>query len=164
MQKTLVKRPQISLVGLCVRTSYDQELDKMEGKIFPCVQKYFHQALFEKIPHRKKAGTTFCAYTQYESDYKGAYSYFIGEEVESFDHPLPEGFQKLVIPEQQYVKFTNGPAPMPDVIVKAWNEIWKLPPEEMGGHRRYHTDFEIYDERAADHQNIILDIYVGINS
>jgi predicted transcriptional regulator YdeE len=75
---------------------------------------------------------------------------------------LPEGFQTLVIPKQQYVKFTTRPAPMPDVILNAWKEIWKMSPNELGGKRCYLTDFEIYDERAADHQNIVLDICVGI--
>lgn len=164
MKKDLVKIPKINLVGISVRTSYSQELDKMNGKIFPCVRQYFHEALFEKISNRKKPGATFCVYTEYESDHKGAYTYFIGEEVESFSQSLPDGFQKLIIPEQQYAKFTNGPAAMPNVIVDAWEKIWTMSPTEMGGHRRYHTDFEIYDERASDHQNIILDIFVGINS
>ena len=69
MQRESVSRPEIKLIGICVRTSNEQELDKMKGKIFPCIQKYFHGALFEKIPNRKKPGTTFCAYTDYESDY-----------------------------------------------------------------------------------------------
>lgn len=51
---------------------------------------------------------------------------------------------------------------MPDVIVNAWKEIWKMPSKQLGGHRSYKTDFEIYDERASDHQNIILDLYIGI--
>lgn len=163
MQRLSITKPEIKLVGICVRTSYAQELDKMKGRIFPCVQRYFHGALFEKIPNRKQPGTTFCAYTDYETDYTGAYTYFIGEEVSSFDHSLPEGFQKLVIPSQQYVKFTTKPAPMPDVIVNAWKEIWDMSPKELGGKRCYKTDFEIYDERAVDHQNIILDVYVGID-
>lgn len=162
MQSASIAKPEIKLVGICVRTSYDQELDKMKGRIFPCVQRYFHGALFEKILNRKKPGTTFCAYTDYETDYTGAYTYFIGEEVLSFEHPLPEGFQELVIPSQQYVKFTTSPAPMPDVIVNAWQHIWKMSPTQLGGKRCYQTDFEIYDERATDHQNIILDLYVGI--
>lgn len=159
MQRTLVTRPEIKLAGISVRTSYQQELDKMQGTIFSCVRRYFHGALFEKIPHRVKPGTTFCVYTDYESDYQGAYTYFIGEEVASLD--APEGFQTLAIPSQHYVKFTTNPAPMPDVIVNAWKEIWALSPEVLGK-RCYHTDFEIYDERAADHSNIVLDIYVGI--
>lgn len=162
MQRTSLTLPEIKLVGICVRTSYDLELDKMKGHIFPCIQQYFHGALFEKIPNRKKPGTTFCAYTDYDTDYKGAYTYFIGEEISSLDAPLPEGFKELVIPKQQYVKFTTPPAPMPDVIVNAWKEIWEMSPKELGGKRRYDTDFEIYDERAADHQNIVLDVYIGI--
>lgn len=161
MQQT-IKKPQIKLMGICVRTSYQNELDKMTGNIFPCVQRYFHGSLFEKIPNRVKPGTTFCAYTNYESDYTGAYTYFIGEEVSSFESSLPEGFQILTIPKQQYVKFTTSPAPMPDVIINAWQYIWKKSQEELGGKRSYQTDFEIYDERASDHQNIILDLYVGI--
>ena len=73
MHQITMERPTIKLIGICVRTSYNQECDKMTGHIFPCVRRYFHEALFEKIPHRLKPGTTFCAYTDYESDYKGAY-------------------------------------------------------------------------------------------
>jgi predicted transcriptional regulator YdeE len=162
MLQTSIAVSEKKLVGISVRTSYQQELDKMKGNIFPCVQQYFHGALFEKILHRAKPGSTFCAYTDYESDYKGVYTYFIGEEVTSFANNLPKELQKLIIPAQHYTKFTTAPAPMPDVIVNAWKEIWKMPSTELGGRRRYQTDYEIYDERASDHQNIVLDIYVGI--
>jgi len=163
MEKTVIKLPEIKLVGISVRTSYQQERDKIKGNIFPCIQRYFHELLCERIANRTKPGTTFCAYTDYDSDYKGAYTYFIGEEVSSFDLSLEEKeLQKLIIPAQQYVKFTNGPAPMPDVVVKAWKKIWKMTPKEMGGRRNYKTDFEIYDERASDHQNIVLDLYIGL--
>lgn len=163
MQKESVTMPEIKLVGIGVRTSYEQELDKIKGNIFPCVQRYFHGGLAEQISNRKKPGTTFCVYTDYETDYTGVYTYFIGEEVSSFNTSfLPEGFQMLVIPKQQYAKFTTNPAPMPDVIVNAWKEIWKMPARQLGGQRSYKTDFEIYDERASDHQNIVLDLYIGV--
>ena len=126
------------------------------------MRQYFHGQLFEKIPNRAKAGTTFCAYTDYESDHKGVYTYFIGEEVTSYERHLPERFSTLTIPPQHYAKFTTKPAPMPDVIENTWNEIWKMSAKDLGGKRCYQTDFEIYDERAADHQNIVLDVYVGI--
>jgi predicted transcriptional regulator YdeE len=162
MQAILISKPQIKLVGVSVKTSYKQELDKMESAIFPCVKRYFHEKLADKILHRIKPGTTFCVYTDYESDYKGSYTYFIGEEVLLFDDQLSTEFQTLLIPMQQYAKFTTAPAPMPDVIVNAWNYIWKMSASELGGERQYNVDFEIYDERATDRQNIVLDIYVGI--
>jgi predicted transcriptional regulator YdeE len=51
---------------------------------------------------------------------------------------------------------------MPNVVENAWREIWEKTPEELGGTRSYRTDFEVYDERAANHHNVVLDIYVGI--
>ncbi len=75
MQRVSITKPEIKLVGICVRTNYEQERNKMKGSIFSCVQRYFHSVLFEKIPNRKKPGTTLCAYTDYETDYTGAYTY-----------------------------------------------------------------------------------------
>lgn len=161
MKQVVTQKPAIQLVGITVRTNNVQEADKLKGKIFPCIQKYFHGSLADNISARAKPGTTFCAYTDYESDYNGDYTYFIGEEVASFDS-VPEGFETLTIPAQSYAKFTTEPAPMPDVIVNAWQAVWKMSPNELGGPRSYLTDFEIYDERAADHQNIVLDLYIGI--
>lgn len=53
---------------------------------------------------------------------------------------------------------------MPNVVREPWQKIWQMSSADFGGDRAYLSDFEIYDERAADHQNIILDIYVGINT
>jgi len=161
MERVLLKREEIKIIGIKVRTNNNAELDPKTGKLLPCVQKYFHQNLAAQIPNRLRPETTYCAYTEYESDHTGNYTYFIGEEVSSFVH-VPKHLETLIIPEQTYVKFTNGPGSMPDVIRKPWQQIWKMSTKELGGKRSYRTDFEIYDERSRDHQKIILDIYVGI--
>ena len=158
----ILEKPEILLVGMCVRTNNKQEVNKMDGKIFPLVRKYFQEGLAEKISQRKNPGTTFCAYTDYESDEHGDYTYFIGEEVTGFDEHLPEGFQTLTTPAQTYAKFTTNPDPMPDVLLKAWNTVWTISQQDLGGKRTYVTDFELYDERAKDHQNIVLDLYIAI--
>ena len=163
MQKSLIELPEMRLVGITARTNNKTEADKMKGKIWPCVQRYFHQQLFDQIQNRKKPGITICAYTEYESDYTGDYTYFIGEEVTSHTD-IPEGFDKLLIPAQNYAKFTTGPDAMPDVLIKAWNQIWTMTPKDFGGKRNYHTDFELYDERAQDHQKVVLDIFIGLCS
>ena len=75
---------------------------------------------------------------------------------------VPDDLETVTIPAQKYAKFTNGPGSMPDVIRKPWEQIWQMTPADFGGKRRYLTDFEIYDERSRDHQNVILDIYIGI--
>jgi len=162
MQQSTVSLGQMLLIGIQVRTNNRQEQQWDQGRIFPCVQKYFHQQLAAHIPNRKNPGTTICAYTDYESDYNGDYIYFIGEEVSDFDI-LPEGFFSLVVPKQSYSKFTTNPGAMPDVLANAWQKIWQMTDENLGGRRRYHTDFEVYDQRAANHSNLVLDIYIGLN-
>lgn len=164
MQREIIKKPEILLVGISIRTSYQEEKDHKNSNIAPCVQKYFQEALFEGISNRKKPGTTFCAYTDYETNYTGAYTYFIGEEVCSLDKDLPKGLRELIIPSQKYVKFTTPRGLMPDVVVNAWKDIWEMSSEELSGNRSYISDFEIYDQRACDPKNTILDIYIGIDS
>jgi predicted transcriptional regulator YdeE len=161
MKQSKTALPEIKLVGIQVRTNNQTEIDPLSGKIFPIVKRFFHEKLFDNIPNRKRPGTTFCCYTDYESDHTGDYTYFIGEEVTSM-REIPEGFEQLTIPAQTYSKFTTNPAPMPDVVRNAWFSIWKMTDSDLGGKRRYAADFEIYDERSSDHQNIVLDLYIGI--
>ena len=162
MQKTPAKHPKMLVVGIKARTNNKAEMNPLTGKILPCVQKYFHEQLFDKIPNRKIPGTTICAYTDYESDHNGGYTYFIGEEVSSLDN-IPEGFSTLTIPEQKYAKFTTEAGPMPKVCIDAWQKIWQMSAQDFGAPRRYHTDFEVYDERAKDQSNVVLDLFIGLN-
>jgi predicted transcriptional regulator YdeE len=161
MQKVMIQLPEIKLIGISVRTNNLTELNSTTAKISPTIQKYFHHDLFNKTMHRKKPGTTYCVYTNYESDFKGDYTFFIGEEVTAFESvTLP--FERLVIPQQNYAKFTNGPNKLPDVCIQAWQQIWTMPVASLGGERSYIADFEVYDERSHDPQNVTLDIYIGI--
>lgn len=163
MQKTIVQLPEKKLIGITTRTNNKQifESDPSINKIAATVQKYFHSGLAEKIDNRKTPGTTFCVYTNYESDANGDYTYFIGEEVTSFDK-IEGDFESLIIPAQQYAKFTNQPGSMPAVCIDMWKNIWKMNVTELGGKRAYISDFEIYDERSANHTNVTLDIFIGI--
>lgn len=163
MKKTEAHLKEIKLIGIQVRTNNANEINWMAGKIVPCVQKYYQQQLADKIPNRKKMGTTYCAYTDYESDYRGDYTYFIGEEVSSIED-IPSGFSFLIISPQEYAKFTTDPGPMPGVLGNAWQKIWQMSSRDFGGPRAYKTDFEVYDERAIDKQNTVLDIFIGIQS
>jgi predicted transcriptional regulator YdeE len=161
MQKVISQLREIKLVGIKTRTNNKAEFEASTAKIPDWIQRYFYENIANKIPNRSKPGITYCAYTEYESDWTADYSYFIGEEVSAFDG-LPEGLEKHIIPVQTYVKFTTDAGAMPQVVINAWQEIWQTPPKILGGQRNYHTDFEIYDERSFDQQNAIIDIYIGL--
>ena len=161
MQKIMIQQPEFILVGITVRTNNMNEANPSTAKISPTVQKYFHNALANTISNRKTPGNTYCVYTDYESDASGEYTYFIGEAVTDISN-MTDGLTQLIIPAQTYAKFTNGPAPMPEVCINAWHDIWNMTSSDLGGQRSYIADFELYDERARDHQRVELDIYIGI--
>lgn len=164
MQKTLIQLPEKKLLGITCRTNNARlfESDPATNPVAKVVQKYFHNNLAAKIPQRKTPGTTYCVYTQYESDFNGDFTYFIGEEVEDFSAAAE--FETLSIPAQHYAKFTSKAGPMPAVCINMWKNIWTMSAADLGGKRAYLADFEVYDERSHDHQNVILDIYIGITS
>jgi len=161
MKKEKVALAGIKLVGITARTNNANEVDPSLAKIMPTVQRWFQENLSANIPHRANPGRTFCAYTEYEGDFRGDYTFFIGEEVSSFDG-LPEGFRALALEAQDYAKFTTHPGPMPDIVIEAWRKIWQMTSGDLGGQRRYSADFEVYDGRAADPRNAVVDIYIGV--
>lgn len=161
MQKTVTELPEIKLLGILCRTNNTAEMNISSAKIAPTIQKYFRQAVAEEIPNRKNPGTTYCVYTDYESDFTGDYTYFIGEEVKVGGDSM-EGFSSIIIPAQNYAKFTSKPGIMPEVCIDMWQNIWKMKSGELGGKRAYLADFEVYDKRALDPSKTVLDIYVGV--
>ncbi len=161
MQKIVTALPEIKLLGILCRTNNTAEMNISSAKIAPTIQKYFRQAVGEEIPNRKNPGTTYCVYTDYESDFTGDYTYFIGEEVKFVGDSM-EGFSSIIIPAQNYAKFTSKPGIMPEVCIDMWQNIWKMKSGELGGKRAYLADFEVYDKRALDPSKTVLDIYVGV--
>jgi predicted transcriptional regulator YdeE len=159
MQRSFTKLDAIKLVGISARTSNAKEFSG-QGIIPQTIGKYHAEAIASKTQHRKTPGKLFCVYTNYESDMNGEYTYFVGEEVNSFDGV--SGLDTLLIPAQDYKKFTNDPAPMPQACISMWQKILAMDKGALGGERSYIADFEVYDERAADQSNAVLDIYIGI--
>lgn len=161
MQKEQVTNPEMKLIGITARTNNFSEMSRTSSKISSTVKRYFQENLGEKIPNRKNPGVTIAAYTDFESDEQGEYTYFVGEEVTDFG-VVPEGFTQVVVPAGAYQKFTTSPGKMPQVVINAWVEIWTMGPKDLGGKRAFKTDFEVYDQRAMDPANTAIDIYVGL--
>ena len=165
MEQTTVILNEIKIVGLSVRTNNASILsgNPVNLDIMGLIQKYFQEKISDSIQNRLNPGVTYCLYSDYESDYRGDYTYYIGEEV-SCVGILAAPSTSLIIPTQTYMKFTNDPGPMPTVCLKMWENIWSMTDKELQGKRAYKTDFEIYDHRAADPSNTVLDIFIGLNS
>lgn len=161
MKKELANKSEIKLIGLSARTNNKNEMNPQTSKIGELAGRFWSQNIANQISNRKNPGVTFSAYTEYDSNEHGDYTYFIGEEVNSFEN-IPSGLQKLIIPAARYQKFTTSSGKMPEVVINAWQQIWKMTSDDFGGDRAYHADFEVYDQRAMDPANTTLDIYIGI--
>lgn len=161
MKKELVTEPEMMLVGLMARTNNKNEMNPQTAKIGELAGRYWRQNIANQIPNRKNPGVTMAIYTEYDSNEHGDYTYFIGEAVSSFEN-LPKGLNKLTIPAAKYQKFTTPSGKMPEVVINAWQQIWQMSATDFGGNRAYVADFEVYDQRAIDPANMILDIYIGI--
>jgi predicted transcriptional regulator YdeE len=161
MKKELIDKQEIKLVGLTTRTNNKNEMDPKTAKIGGLFGRFFSENIASKISNRKNPGVTLSIFTDYDSDEHGDYTYFLGEEVESFQN-VSTDLQTLIIPKAKYQKFTTTKGKMPEVVVSAWQEIWKMSADDFSGKRSYIADFEVYDERASDPSNTSLDIYIGI--
>jgi predicted transcriptional regulator YdeE len=163
MSHKILTIPAKKLVGISIVTDNASEFNLDTAKIGATVGKYFASGMANLIPNRVNPGITICAYTNYEDKHFGKYTYFIGEEVSEIDN-LPRGYVSLVIPEQTYAKFTTDLGNKVEVCIATWQKIWSMTAEDFGGGRSYAVDFEVYDERAANPENAVMDIYIGIDS
>ncbi len=162
MKKQTIQLPKLILVGLTIRTNNKDEMNPDTAKIGKLAGSYWHTQIANHIQHRTSPGITYAVYTEYESDENGNYTYFIGEVVDSLQGQDLSQFKTITIPESSYQKFTTEAGQIPEVIISAWKKIWTLQKDDLGGTRKYSADFEIYDQRAANPNQAVIDIYIGI--
>jgi len=147
------------VVGVTARTNNAQEMSG-NGKIGNVWQTFLQPSLVAKIPD--KIGIDLIAvYTDYETDHTGHYTYLLGLPTSSTEVPSANLTVKH-IPPGRYAVFTSARGPVQQVVPEIWQRIWSMSPEELGGTRSFHADFEIYDQRSADPDNAQIDVYVGL--
>jgi predicted transcriptional regulator YdeE len=64
----------------------------------------------------------------------------------------------------RFAIFTSEKGPVAKVVFGTWQKIWSIPKTSPGGDRAFKTDYEVYDERAANPQETEIEVHVGINS
>ena len=75
---------------------------------------------------------------------------------------LPTGMVAKKVPAGRYAVFTSERGPVQKVIVDLWRRVWATPKNELGGDRTYKADFEVYDERARNPTDAVVDLFIGI--
>ncbi|MGE5053205.1 MAG: redoxin domain-containing protein [Acidobacteriota bacterium] len=159
MSAKIVEQPEFMVAGIAARTSNAKEMTA-DGVIGKEWARLIQEDVLAKIPN--KADTSIVAvYTDYASDKDGEYTYLLGARVTS-QAGLADGVIARKIPSGKFALFTTEKGPGPKVVPETWVHINSLPKSVAGGDRIYRADYEVYDERAKDPQNLQADIYVGI--
>jgi len=159
MNPRVVEREGFTVIGIHARTSNAREMTA-DGVIAKQWSRIFQEGLLGKIPNKADQNIV-AVYTDYASDHKGEYTYLLGARVIS-DVDVPAGMVVKKIPAGKFAVFTTDKGPAPQVVPAAWTRINSLPQSSAGGDRVYAADYEIYDERAVDPQNLQVDVYIGI--
>jgi predicted transcriptional regulator YdeE len=159
MDAKVAQQGGFTVIGISARTSNAKEMtaDGVIGKMWG---RLMQEDLWSKIPNKADKNIV-AVYTDYASDKNGEYTYVLGAKVDS-DAEVPAGMVMKKIPAGRYAMFTSDKGPAPKVVPELWMKINSLPSSAPGGNRVYGADFEVYDERAANPQNIQMDVYVGI--
>lgn len=134
-----------SVTGFSSRTKNSEEFNPETAKIPALWSTFFASGI------ATQDAQTLAVYSDYESDEKGSYTYTVG-----IKNPQPhEGLSTLLIPSGKYLVFT-GKGPMPQTVIKTWQEIWRYFESSTTHQRTFNVDFEIY--LAEDEVNI----YIGV--
>jgi len=155
----VTKQESFTVVGISARTTNAKEMTA-DGVIGKYWGRLFQDGLIAKIPNKADENIV-AVYTDYASDHSGEYTYVLGARVKSASE-IPEGMVAKTIPTGKYVVFTSEQGPAYQTVPQLWQKINSLPKTATGGDRAYKADFEVYDERARDPQNTVVEVYVGV--
>lgn len=141
---TIIEAGGFAIVGRAARTSNAKEMSG-DGAI---------PKLWMSLP---PGSSRIALYTDYESDEHGEYTFVLGSRAGE-GASSGAGMVLKKVPRGKYARFTSERGPVQKVVVEAWMKIWAMKDHE----RSFVADYEVHDERAADPENAIVDIYVGV--
>jgi predicted transcriptional regulator YdeE len=159
MNPKVVEQDGFTVIGIAARTSNAKAMTP-DGVIGKQWMRIFQEGVLGKIPNKADA-SIIAVYTDYAGDHNGEYTYLLGARVTS-DAQVPEGMVAKKIPGGRFAVFASDKGPAPQVVPAIWIKINSHPRNAVGGDRLYRADYETYDDRARDPQNLQVDVYVRI--
>ena len=147
---------EFKIIGISIRTTNEngqsaKDIEKIWGK-------FWNEKIQERIPN-KINDDIYAVYTDYETDFNGAYTTIIGLPVNSLDS-IPENFVGITIKKANYQKFISK-GKMPEAVVKTWMEIWGN--NELNQVRDYKADFTVHGEKYYDGNNAEVETFISVN-
>jgi predicted transcriptional regulator YdeE len=159
MNPKAVQQEEFTVVGIAVRTSNAEQMTP-ERPIGKQWERLFKEGVLAAIPN-KADGNIVALYTEYASDEDGEYTYVLGARVTKVES-VPAGMVAKKVPAGRYAVFTSERGPAQTVVVGMWRRVWETPKSALGGDRTYKADFEVYDQRAQNPADSVVDLYIAV--
>lgn len=142
------------IIGVSVRTS--NQNNQAATDLPKLWQQFFEAEVLENTPN-KISNDVLSIYTDYESDFTGAYTTIIGVMVDTLDE-VPQGLLGREFGPDKFDVFTAA-GEMPMAVVNTWNEIWQ---KDKDLNRKYNYDFEVYGAESQQGANSKVAIYISV--
>jgi len=147
---------ELQIIGISIRTT--NKNGQSSKDIEAIWTKFWGEKIQEQIPN-KVNDNIYTVYTNYESDFNGAYTTIIGLPVSSLEE-IPKDFIGITIEKAKYQKFISR-GKMPQAVVNTWMEIWGN--KELNQVRAYKADFTIHGKKYFDGDNAEVETFISIN-
>ena len=159
MNPKAVQQEAFTVIGISVRTSNAEQMTP-ERPIGKQWERLFKEGVLEAIPNKADANIV-ALYTEYASDKDGEYTYVLGARVTKVES-VPPGMVAKNVSAGRYAMFTSERGPVQKVVVEMWQRVWATPKSALGGDRTYKSDYEVYDQRAQNPADAVVDLYVAV--
>jgi len=147
---------EFKIIGISIRTTNEngqasKDIERIWGR-------FWDEKIQEQIPNKLNENM-YAVYTDYETDFKGAYTTIIGLPVSSLEN-IPKGFVGITIKKSAYRKFVSK-GKMPEAVVNTWMEIWGN--NTLNQARTYKADFTIHGEKYFDGDTAEVETFISVN-
>ena len=147
---------EFKIIGISIRTTNKNgQSAKDIGVIW---EKFWNEKIQEQIPN-KINGNIYAVYTDYETDFNGAYTTIIGLPVSSLEN-IPKSLVGITIEKTEYQKFVSK-GKMTEAVVNTWMKIWG--DKKLNQARAYKADFTIHGEKYYDGNNAEVKPFISVN-
>jgi predicted transcriptional regulator YdeE len=143
------------VAGLALRTDNATEAGS-GGKIPGLWQRYRSEDWFGRLEKLGALGPPIGVYSAYESDANGSFQILAGREIPA-SVTVAAPLQVVTVPAGTYLVFESS-GPLPQSVVRGWQDVWASFERPGAETRAYTCDFEIYPN---DHS---VEIWVAIRS
>jgi predicted transcriptional regulator YdeE len=148
-------KEKLYVIGISVRTT---NANGQSGKDLEVLWgKFWGEEVLKKIPD-KASDDIYAVYTDYESDFRGAYTAIVGSQVTSLAN-IPPGFVGIEIDQARYERFVSR-GRMPEAIFNTWLAIWAN--DDLNKRRAYKADFTVHGKKYFNGDQAEVETFISV--